>query len=201
MYIYHSPRLNCVGETLFACFLRKYFPQATYVSKSYRINEAYLNNCVETQLVIAALERDIYLPIAAKNRCLKHLNECPARLKVASNPNRISFDIVIVSEKRTFYWEFQEDQHFRLTVGRDSKVYNAENNEEIIVPRYCQRLVRDVWRTQNFDSLTIVWQDWFVANCSEYRPKLQLGLHEFSVANKFSFKHFLEIKEINYGTL
>lgn len=95
MRIFHKPRANCVGESLFVCFLRKHFPKANYVEESYPIQAEYLENSVNTQLLIAALEQDHYLPVAAKENCLGILtNECPPNIKVALNPNSISFDIV-----------------------------------------------------------------------------------------------------------
>ena len=192
MNIFHSPRANCVGESLFVCFLRKHFPNANYVEESYPIQVEYLENSVSAQSLIAALEQDHYLPNAAKETCLEILtNNCPPNIKIALNPNRISFDVVITLDKETFYWEFHEKQHRNLADPRNKQIYNAENDEVIIVPRYLQRLIRDVWRFQNFRPYTIVWQDWFVANCYTYKPQLQAGVHEFYLPDEFSFSEFI----------
>lgn len=195
MNIYHKPHSNCVGQSLLVCFLRKHFSQANFIAESYTVPAELLDNYVNTQQLIVALENDQHLPDAPKQNCLAVLNNCPAYLKVALHTNRISFDIVIISDEGNFYWEFHENQHRNLSVVRGSNVYNAETKEIITVPRYVQRLVRDVWRFQNFENYTIVWQDWFVANCYDYQPQLQPGLKEFSLPNKFSFSDFYNHSE------
>jgi hypothetical protein len=192
MNIYHSPNINCAGEAFFAYFLKKQFPHAKYLAESYLIAPEYLNSFVDKQLLISALEQDKKLPIAAKKHCLEYLGnvDCPETIKVALNPNDISFDCVITTDENVFYWEFHENQHRKLTVSRNSRIYNAENDEVFFVPRYIQRLVRDVWRFQNFDFYTIVWQDWFISNCYEYEPELIKARNEHALEHQFNFSDF-----------
>lgn len=151
-----------------------------------------MDKFVDKNSLITALVKENYLPFNAKDSCLEILtaNHFPERIKIALNSKDISFDIVITSDEGTFYWEFHEKQHRALSDSRLKRIYNAENNEVISVPRYFQRLVRDVWRFQNFDPYTIVWQDWFIENCYTYKPQLQSDLYEYSLQNCFSFSEF-----------
>lgn len=191
--IYHNPHHNNVGESFFAYFLSIKFPNANFVYESYQVDNERLNNSIDTQELIMNLKNDFLLPENAKERCLEILGNCPPYIRVANNPNNISFDFVITEDERVFYWEFHEKQHRNLTVNQDSYLYNAENNQRITVPRYLQRLIRDVWKVRYLKNYTIIWQDWFIQNCYNYQPELQLGFHEYFLPNKFSFGKFLVI--------
>ena len=194
MDIHHKPNRNYIGETFFVYFLRQHFPQANYIKESYQIDKKYLDNFVDKNLLIKALEKNQYLTQAAKKKCLDKLRDdaCPTNIKVALNPASVSFDVVITSDDEIYYWEFHEDQHRKLSVTDYYYIYNAENDQPYSVPRYVQRLVRDVWRLQNFFPYTIIWKDWFLVNYDEYEPKLQLSFNEKVLKNKFSFESFLE---------
>jgi hypothetical protein len=57
----------------------------------------------------------------------------PPNIKVALNSKDTSFDAVITTDENIFYWEFHKNQHHNLTVSRNTRIYNAENNQSIVV--------------------------------------------------------------------
>jgi hypothetical protein len=116
---------------------------------------------------------------------VRHLKSLPQRVYPALSPNRISFDFVIVSSRRTYYIEYHERQHASLSVNRPTKVFDADGSAHT-VPRYVQRLIRDVWRIQTFSDVTVVWDDWF-ARTGRKPPQLARGFHEFSLPGRFTF--------------
>jgi hypothetical protein len=191
MNIYHSPHARRVAENAFVTTIVHAVPDAAYIQRNFPIRLEYLEKPVLTKVLLTALENDRLLPNAKRQRCLEILEKCPPRLKVAHLPHRVSFDLVIETDDGVFYWEFHEPQHRRLTVNRDAVVYNFETGEAIVVPRFFQRLVRDVWRFQNFESITVVWKDWFEANQATFKPRLKPGMNEYSLDGQFSFREFL----------
>lgn len=181
------------AEAAFFETFRHQFPNANFLEESYRVEEDYLLKFVHTPSLLAALEQDRHLPANKRETCQQILNECPKLLQVTQNRRYVSFDVVVTDDGRTYYWEFHEDQHRRLTVNRESKIYDAETGEAITVPRYVQRLVRDVWRLEHFRPYTIVWKDWFLANQNTFIPELLPGLYEYYLAEKFSFRNFYNL--------
>ena len=149
-----------------------------------------LDCLVDTKKLIHSLRIEQKLPAAKKTKCLEILESCPPQLKVALQPNKISFDIVVVDEGSPTYWEYHERQHRNLSVDRAQSVYDA-GSDPIIVPRYLQRLVRDYWRVQNFEPYGIVWSDWFEQNRNQFKPIIKDGFHEFGLPNKFNMKEFV----------
>lgn len=189
--IYYQPHANHTKEMGFVEHLVETFPQARIIPHNFPIDANYLNCFVQKDELIAKLQADNLLPNQRRQNCLHFLADCPPQIKIATNPNFVSFDVVIELDEQIYYWEFHEQQHRNLAVGRLSPVYNAENNDVIHVPRYLQRLIRDVWRAKYFRPYSIVWFDWFAQNQHEYKPKLQEGLHEFYLPDQFSFRDFL----------
>lgn len=193
MIIYHKPNVKYFAENSFVDAVREQFPNAEYPAESYPIAEEYLEEFVHRASLLDALAQDENLPNKRRKKCIEILNDCPQNLRVTHNPASISFDLVITTDEDTYYWEFHEDQHRKLKVGRDSCIFDAETGEAITVPRYVQRLVRDVWRLEHFRPYTIIWKDWFEANQNTYTPELQPGLCEKSLPEKFSFRNFYNL--------
>jgi hypothetical protein len=193
MIIHHTPNANYFAETLFVEAVRRQFPDAHYPRIGFAIAPEYLEKFVKKQRLLDALVQDVYLPNIRKQRCIELLANCPPQLKVTSNPADISFDMVITTDKETYYWEFHEDQHRNWKCGRDSSIYDAATGEEITVPRYLQRLVRDVWRFEHFRPYTIIWKDWYEANQNTYIPELIEGFREETLPEKFSFRNFYNL--------
>jgi hypothetical protein len=190
--IYHKPHSARHSEASFVQALRRQFPDAHYRTENYPIAEQYLHKFVQTQSLLAALDRDQRLPLKQRTMCRSILAACPPHLQVAHDPRRISFDVVMTMENAEYYWEYHESQHRGLTVTRPQQIYDAATGTAITVPRYVQRFVRDIWRLQYFRSYTIVWKDWFETHQTAYQPQLQSGFHEYVLPHTFSFRTFYE---------
>lgn len=195
MNIYYRPHKSHKSEAVFFQTFRRQFPNANFPNENYRVEEDYLEKHVHTPSLLAALSKDEHLPPAKRENCHQCLLTCPTNIKINHNPAYISFDIVITADGKTYYWEFHENQHRRLTVNRTSKIYNAKTGAAIIVPRYVQRLVRDIWRVQHFRPYTIVWKDWFEINQNTFKPKLQPDFQEYVQPAQFSFREFYKLYE------
>lgn len=190
--IYHKPHKDRVREAQFFTTLRGYFPNVKVVEQSFSIDRKSLDSLVNTEKLLAWLHADKLMPAAKRRKCLEILKSCPPQLKVALDVSQISFDFVLVQNGQTYYWEFHEEQHRKLTVERIQMVF-APDGSPFHVPRYVQRLVRDVWRTLYFRPYTIVWSDWFAANHGTFRPLLSDGFQEFHKISKFSFGVFCQV--------
>lgn len=191
--IYYGPNQNRKAEAQFAGALMRAFPDTSIVEQQFSIRAEYLDCYVSRDQLIAWLEADTLLPQRRRNLCIERLKDCPSLIQVCLSPLDISFDLVLVTGTRLCYFEFHEDQHWRLTVPRPSMVYSPEN-EEIPVPRFLQRLVRDVWRVLTFRPYTLVWKDWFLRNEDDYRPTPAEDL-ELSLPGKFRFDRFCHLRE------
>lgn len=192
--IYYQPHKKRLLEAAFFQHLVRSFPKAQVINNKFSIDPEYLNCFIQRNEIIAKLERDTLLPRQRRLKCLELLKKCPPQIKVTSNINRISFDIVIEQNQQIYYWEFQESQHRNLKNKKLKKsplIYNAIDNNGIEVPRYLQRLIRDVWRASCFPSYTIVWYDWFERNQHTYKPELKTHFDEMCLPGKFSFRAFL----------
>jgi hypothetical protein len=116
--IYHKPHSARQSEASFVHALQHQFPRAIYHAENYPISASYLHKYVQTQQLLAAIDRDDRLPARQRDQCRAILADCPPELQVAHDPSRISFDVVITADDGTYYWEYHEDQHRRLTVTR-----------------------------------------------------------------------------------
>ena len=190
--IYHRPDRAAQSEAAFVQAVQQHFPCADYCAENYQISLSYLDKYVQREQLLAALDRDTRLPARRRGQCRAILADCPPALRVAHDPGRISFGMVITADGETYYWEYHEDQHRRLTVTRPQKIYDAATGKAIAVPRFLQRLVRDIWRLRYFRPYTVVWKDWFERQQTSYRPQLQAGLHEYVQRQQFSFVAFYE---------
>ncbi len=191
-YIYYKPHGKRIREAFFVDCLKLHFPTAIIISENATIDPSRLNLYVDKAKLLLALEKEQRLPPRAKQRCIDALSRCPMKLKVALDATRVSFDAVIENDGTRYYWEFHEEQHKNLTISRAKKVFSPAG-EPTEVPRFLQRLVRDVWRVEHFQPYTIIWHNWFAQHHNEYKPSLKEGLHEHSLPDRFSFKNFWDI--------
>ncbi|MEW5869702.1 MAG: hypothetical protein AB1894_10540 [Chloroflexota bacterium] len=173
-----------------ARFFEAFLPLgAKPIYANYRLPAELLEQLVDRQALLDSLRYDRKLSAGKRQRCIEILQTCPAQIKVALDVGRISCDIVVVAEGRPYYWEFHEEQHRKLSVDRPKQVYGADGRA-VTVPRFVQRLVRDVWRAQYLRPYTIVWSDWFEVNGGTYKPVLAEGFQEFYLPGAFSFGKF-----------
>lgn len=190
--IYYKPHIKRVREAAFFNFLKTHLPHATVIHQNFPIPSHYLSQTIDTHRLIKCLQIDQILPAKARSECIRILNNCPSQLKVALTPSQISFDMVVKAGTDIYYWEFHEEQHWKLTVPRPQKVYTADN-KPLEIPRYLQRLIRDIWRLEHFPAYTIVWHDWFEENQVQYAPELLKSIEEFHLPGKFSFRQFWQL--------
>jgi hypothetical protein len=186
--IYWTPWKNRHRENKFVEFLQCHI-EGEFVARPFKLNEAYLERKLDTSHLLSWLNADRLLPTAKRDQCIALVKAFPPQIRVATETSPISFDIVVERGSNTYYWEFHEQQHRCLKDSRMKFVHGPEC-EPISVPRFLQRLIRDVWRIDNYPNLTIVWFDWFEAQSGSYQPTIDAGFREYHVPGKFSFEAF-----------
>ncbi|MGH7409886.1 MAG: hypothetical protein ACREJ6_02320 [Candidatus Methylomirabilis sp.] len=159
---------------------------ATYAKERFQTPESFLKVSIGARSLAAALEKHATLPKIRRQRCVEYLQRLPDELFVATEPSDISFDVLVEDDGSLYFWEFHEEQHRNLKDARPRTVYDAKG-EPHIVPRYLQRLVRDLWRIQSAKDLTVVWWDWFEQHSSNFTPTLRPGFREYRLQETFSF--------------
>jgi uncharacterized protein (DUF927 family) len=75
----------------------------------------------------------------------------------------LSVDIVIEENGYITFVEFHEKQHYRLSDKRLRPIF-SQQGERYEIPRFLQRLIKDIWRWENLSNYKIVWQNWFEKN-------------------------------------
>lgn len=135
------------------------------------------------------LHSAVQLPARKREACLRLAGELPQRIAIGPSGRSYGCDFAAVRAHEPFYWEFHERQHRTLSVSRPENLFSPRG-EQIEVPRYFQRLVRDLWRIQTCKNLTVVWFDYFYEHATSFRPELAAGYRELSLPTKFSFGRF-----------
>jgi hypothetical protein len=190
MKIYFQPNVKRLKELEYFETVKRSFPNFEHIKKNYRIEESLLNKTVSSESLINNLKKDNKLPFKRKTNCINELEKLPHSLKVALSPTDISFDFVITNENGILFIEFHEIQHCKLKVSRPSNVFDEKDNL-FLIPRYLQRLIRDVWRIQNFKCFDVVWWDWYEENKLSYKLSFTNDFKEFYKINNFSFTNFV----------
>jgi hypothetical protein len=188
--IFYRPHAARQRENAFFEKIRSEHRGAEIIHENYRVSAESLSLLVSRQGLIEQLKRDIHLPGRRKELALDVLRAISSdEIKVACNANLISFDLVVEVDGQPHYFEFHEAQHRNLTDNRLKMIYSPAG-EVYRVPRFVQRLVRDVWRATHFRPFTIVW-----LNSFEQHPDCEIGLaqrvREFKIENQFGLLHLL----------
>lgn len=186
--IFWTPHKSRHREREFVEFLAPRL-RGDLVNQHFEIDPRSLDCHLDARELIACLEADRCLPAVKRQQCIGALRKLPAWIRVAREPSRISFDVVVERRGHVYYWEFHEEQHRTLAVDRLEPVYGPEG-KEFRVPRYLQRLIRDIWRAKTFPDFTIVWSDWFETQRKSYDPSIAYGFREYHLPDKFSFGAF-----------
>lgn len=189
--IYYNLHQNHKRELNFFNRFIEHLPDSKIVENNYEVDDSYLDKYVDTLKLITCLQVDTLLPKTRRKRCIDILKDCPTKIKIALKSSRVTFDIVVEENEKIFYWEFHEEQHKKMSNSQTKKVFSPEGLP-VNVPRYLQRLVRDVWRVIYFRPYTIVWSDFFYTNMTQFNPSLRSGFHEFYNSDKFSFYKFCQ---------
>jgi len=192
MKLYHSYNIKRKQEHLFLEFILNKFPEIDYLKENYRLVENKCDSSIEIKPIIESLQNDIQLPKKRKQNCINILQDISNNHEIVvvfESVNKISFDFTIKTDSDLFFIELHEDQHKKLKVNRQSKIFDSKGNV-IYVPRYLQRLLKDIWRWQNLDNFMIIWADWFSSSSSEILELLEKGKIEYGEVNTFQFKNF-----------
>jgi len=183
MVIYSKPRSNQKKELEFRENLLKLFPECIHKEEKCVLNEDLVYCEVNIPYLIKNIESNQYITNYKRKKCIPWLNSLPDEIYVVNNINNISVDVTLTDEHKTYLIEFHEVQHRIDGNCTRSAVYNA-NEDAIYVPRFIQRLIRDVWRWENLDNYSIVWYDWFKKN-KDFKNYLRPGKYEYALNNKF----------------
>jgi hypothetical protein len=186
--VFRKPHKSRKRENEFCAFLVKSW-DAELVPTAFVIDPTFTRLPVGSQQLVRWLEADRLLPAHRREQCIERLRDLPEQIVITLRSHRISFDFVVERGQERYYWEFHEQQHLKLADDRPQAVYAADGSM-FRVPRYLQRLLRDVWRVKYFPNLTIVWHDWFAENRDSYVPVICRGFQEYHRPGMFSFRAF-----------
>jgi hypothetical protein len=186
--IYWTPHESRQREREFVAWLHAYFG-GELLNERFPLAPASLDYLLEKSQLITWLDADRCLALSRRQRCIDGLCELPSHIRIAMKATNVSFDVVIQQCGHTYYWEFHEQQHRSLTVDRLTPIYGLDGHEYRI-PRFLQRLLRDVWRIKAFPNVSIFWDDWFARMSSCSQPSMIHGFREYHLPGKFSFKSF-----------
>lgn len=187
MELYHLPHKSRKKEALFVSKIIEAL-NPTVIKSYYPLPNSLIHRSVKTADIINWVDTT-KLTQKRRSTVTQELLRLPKEVKVALNTKQITCDVVILSDNIPHYFEYNEKQHSRLTVNRPSRVYAADDTE-IIVPRFIQRLVRDVWRTLYLRPYNVVWDDYFAQHGLDDIDLLADGYNEYCLPDTTNFKYF-----------
>lgn len=183
MELYYQPHQSRRREAAFIDAINKKLLPIAIVKKNYPLPAELENTPLITSDVLSWITSS-GLKEKRKGELLDMAKGWPDELLVSKSIKRISCDIVLICNNHPYYIEFHEEQHRTLSVTRPKKIYSV-SGEPIIVPRYVQRLLRDLWRIKYLKPFTIVWADWFEVTGTV--PPLNHGVNEYALPGAFRF--------------
>lgn len=186
--IYNKPHKSRAREAAFCTDLVSEL-RAVRMPQDYPLPISSIRRPVNREALVSWLKADRCLPAVRRQRCIDALQDLPMELVVALDPARISVDIAILVGSEEYFIEFHEEQHAKLTVDRPRSVFDA-SGRQYRVPRFVQRLVRDVLRVQNLRNYAVVWHDWYEDNGIEAFEPLARGYREYALPGTVSFSRF-----------
>ena len=190
MKIFNKTNTKRVDEREFLNKLLDIFPNATHLDTEYSLQECISDKPLKIDILIKKIDRSGFISNLKKNRCIEELKLLPNEIKVVRNINEISVDFGIEDQNSVYFIEFNENQHRIDSNKRCKKIYDL-NNKPINIPRYLQRLLRDIWRWQYLKNYTIVWLDWFAVNKTTVKNYLNLENTEYALKDKFTISGIL----------
>lgn len=161
--IFNNARSNQAKELEFCEHLCKQFLNAELRQETH-----YLPNHLESETlkpieIAKRIKVNPHLSDNKKIKCLRELIQLPPEIKVVTSISNITVDFTIIMRNTKHYIEFHEGQHYKLSVSRPSNLYTIDN-KLMKVPRFLQRLLRDIWRFKYLPNYKVVWHDWFELN-------------------------------------
>jgi hypothetical protein len=186
--IFFKEQANRKKELIFFEYLKRNIPGIKHINDNYPLPLNLLSNQLDIATVILALQNDNKLPFNKKLIIMDALSKLPKQINVARNISSVSVDFVIVNNMKIQYVELHERQHCELTVNRAVPVFDCDNNR-FEIPRFAQRILKDIWRWQNLPNYKIVWWDWFEINHDKFHVSSLFKNEriEFYRKDKFGF--------------
>lgn len=190
MDIYFKPHKSRTAEQKFFNYIQSSLVDANHIREDFTLAFNFRETLIDRDEILSALETDVMLSEKRKQICISVLKILPAEIRIAKSTSSLSVDFAIQENGKTFYIEFHELQHRKLSDVRLKPIF-SKDLVEYRVPRCLQRLLRDVWRWKYFDNYQIVWLDWFEQNPKPKSDFISEGKKEFYLDGKFSFEKFL----------
>lgn len=189
MKVYNKPKSNQPQEKLFQEYILKGHPGAQHINETHKLSiEEFNNPFIDIRKIEKLLQKDNYLPYEKKVLVLSIIKQLPDKVRVAKNNNLVSVDFLIIDKKEMkHYIEFHEQQHRKLTDKRPKPIYDKDYNR-FEIPRFVQRILKDIWRYENLPNYKIVWFDWFESNRNNtFTNLIDSEKTEFAMDGQFTF--------------
>lgn len=186
--IFFKQQANRKKEIAFFNFLKKQLGNIEHVNENFLLPASLLNNYINITNVISALETNIALSVMKREKAIEALSILPDKVFVARKIEEVSVDFAIVENNRLYFIEFHERQHRHLSDSRIKSIY-CQSNNKYQIPRFAQRLLKDIWRWENLSNYKIVWWDWFDKNQNTLHMEELFSNYksEYFINGKFSF--------------
>ena len=158
-----------------------------HISENYSLPPSYIDKLIDTTQLKLAIDRNLQIKSHKKIDLISSLDTLPRKVRVAKSIKEVSVDFVIEENCNITFIEFHEKQHYRLSDKLLRLIFSVDY-ERLEIPRFLQRLIKDVWRWQYLPNFKIVWHNWFDLN---KHAKLSFELdqsQEFGLADKFTIK-------------
>ena len=157
MEIYYQPHKARKREWEFVqSLIQKHnIPAEKIFKHTYSLPIEYVEKTLNTADVIEYINNSD-LSGKRKHKLLIELEKLPAEVKVWKKGFKISCDVTLVKNGLPEFYEFHEEQHWRLPGNRKSKIYDLNGNI-LIVPRFLQRYLRDCWRLKKLEPMHIIF--------------------------------------------
>jgi hypothetical protein len=183
--IYFKEHSSRQAEKTFFNYLKSLYINPNHIDENYRLDQVYIDRLILTNKVSDFVTKSNLIPDKKKAIALEALSRLPDKVKVAKDISDLSIDFVIKNNEHLTFIEFHEKQHYRLSDYRLRPIFSSKD-ERFEIPRFLQRLMKDLWRWENLNNFKIVWHNWFDKN-----QKALLKFHkdkneEFVLPNKFS---------------
>jgi hypothetical protein len=161
--IFNNARGNQAKELEFCEHLCKQFPTAQLRQETHSLPTHLESKTLNSKEIAKKIQVNPHLSDTKKIKCLRELIQLPPEVKVVTSISDITVDFTLNIRAKKYYIEFHEAQHYKLSVSRPSNLYTVDD-ELMKVPRFLQRLLRDIWRFKYLPNYKIVWYDWFELN-------------------------------------
>ena len=187
MIIYNNARTNQEKELAFLNWITNKFPNSKVLKESYILSDSLALSSLNTLSIAKKIQKNQHISIPKKVKCIKELLQLPETIRVVNSITNITVDFTLIDKSEIHFIEFHEKQHIIDSNKRPSNIYTVDG-DIIKVPRYLQRLLRDIWRLKYLHNYKIVWYDWFAANKTDI---FNTNKNEFALQGHFKISDLL----------